>query len=164
MKVDQGISDVLLSKLSVSDLVAKKDDANKTLTVDAQLKNVNLSSDYASWVATAVKYGIEEAPTGFTLIITEDDKVINGTDCYTEIMSNGLTDRGELNICSINFIKEDTATTEPETKTDTTTKDTDKISTNVKTGVQSNIVMMMGMLMASIVVAGAVFVIGKKHN
>ena len=40
------------------------------------------------------------------LIIVENGKVINGTDRYDEIMKNGLSDRDELNICSLGFIKE----------------------------------------------------------
>ena len=45
------------------------------------------------------------APKGYTLVIVENGKVVNGTKRYEEIMANGLSDRDELNICSVGFIK-----------------------------------------------------------
>lgn len=45
-KVNQKVSDTLKSKLDTTDLVAQKDEENKTLLVDVQLKDVYLDSNY----------------------------------------------------------------------------------------------------------------------
>ena len=84
--------------------------------------------DFASWLATGVEYGVNEAPEGTTLIIVENGKVINGTDRYDEIMKNGLSDREELNICSITFVKDKTDPDTPDQpeNPDEPTKPSDK--------------------------------------
>ena len=86
------------------------------------------NADFASWLAAGVEYGINEADEGYTLIIVENGKVINGTDRYDEIMKNGLSDRDELNICSLGFIKEKTNPDTPDQpeNPDEPTKPSDK--------------------------------------
>ena len=86
------------------------------------------NADFASWLAAGVEYGINEADEGYTLIIVENGKVINGTDRYDEIMKNGLSDRDELNICSLGFIKEKTDPDTPDQpeNPDEPTKPSDK--------------------------------------
>ena len=86
------------------------------------------NADFASWLAAGVEYGINEADEGYTLIIVENVKVINGTDRYDEIMKNGLSDRDELNICSLGFIKEKTDPDTPDQpeNPDEPTKPSDK--------------------------------------
>lgn len=112
------------------------------------------NTDFAKWVKTAVEYGVNSAPVGTTLIIVENGRVVNGTDRFNEMMENGLTDREELNICSINFTKKahTKPETKPETKPDTNTdkkpsdqkKDDNK--TSVKTGDDTNIIGLVSMM------------------
>ena len=45
-KIDQGVSEYLRAKLDTKDLSATKEESKKLLTVDVQLKDVNLTSDY----------------------------------------------------------------------------------------------------------------------
>lgn len=142
------------------------------------------NADFASWLATGVEYGINEANEGYTLIIVENGKVINGTDRYDEIMKNGLSDRDELNICSLGFIKEKTDPDTPnqpenpdeptkpsETPTDTkkpnttntnVTTTTNKKNQKVKTGDDTEIFALVGMM---VLAGGTICMIKrKKHN
>ena len=45
-KIDQDVSEYLRAKLDTKDLSATKEESKKLLTVDVQLKDVNLTSDY----------------------------------------------------------------------------------------------------------------------
>ena len=142
------------------------------------------NADFASWLATGVEYGINEADEGYTLIIVENGKVINGTDRYDEIMKNGLSDRDELNICSLGFIKEKTDPDTPnqpenpdeptkpsETPTDTkksnttntnVTTTTNKKNQKVKTGDDTEMFALVGMM---VLAGGTICMIKrKKHN
>ena len=142
------------------------------------------NADFASWLATGVEYGINEANEGYTLIIVENGKVINGTDRYDEIMKNGLSDRDELNICSLGFIKEKTDPDTPnqpenpdeptkpsETPTDTkkpnttntnVTTTTNKKNQKVKTGDDTEMFALVGMM---VLAGGTICMIKrKKHN
>lgn len=84
--------------------------------------------NYAKWMATALEYGKENTaePTGNTpsmnLVIAENGIVTNGTDRYGEIMSDGLTDRGELAIASVNVLRFKSEDSKEETKTEDNTK------------------------------------------
>ncbi len=104
--------------------------------------------NFASWLATALEYGKENTaePEGdrpnMNLVIAENGQVVNGTDRYGEIMANGLSDRGELAICSVNILrtkKQAEPTTDPgkqeeEKPTDTDKQDnTSNTSTDTKT-------------------------------
>ena len=92
-------------------------------------------------------------------------------------MKNGLSDRDELNICSLGFIKEKTDSdtpNQPETPTkpgdtkkpDSTntniTTTTDKTKDNVKTGDDTEIAALVGMM---VLAGGTICMIKrKKHN
>nr|WP_318039186.1 MBL fold metallo-hydrolase [uncultured Faecalibacillus sp.] len=135
------------------------------------------NADFASWLAAGVEYGINEADEGYTLIIVENGKVINGTDRYDEIMKNGLSDRDELNICSLGFIKEKTDpdtpdqpenptkpgdTKKPDSTNTNITTTTDKTKDNVKTGDDTEIFALVGMM---VLAGGTICMIKrKKHN
>ena len=137
--------------------------------------------DFASWLATGIDYAMKEASEGYTLVIVENGKVVNGTARYDEIMKEGLSDREELNICSLGFIKEktdpdtpdqpenpDEPTTKPgdtkkpdSTNTNITTT-TDKTKDNVKTGDDTEIFALVGIM---ILAGGTICMIKrKKHN
>lgn len=70
------------------------------------------NAKFATWLATGIEYAMTNATNGYSLIVVENNKVINGTDRFSEVMANGLNDREELNICSLGYIKQ--ASEEPE--------------------------------------------------
>lgn len=82
--------------------------------------------EFASWLATGIEYAMKNATDGYNLIVVEDGKVINGTDRFGEVMGNGLTDREELNICSLGYIKSAPEDPTPEDPTDPTPEDPQK--------------------------------------
>ena len=109
---------------------------------------------FASWLAAGIEYAMENAQEGYNLIIVENGVVVNETDRYGEIMGNGLSDRDELNICSLGYIQPASQQPEnpdepvkPSNPTDsdkpvvTTPTDTNKTQTGdkVKTGDETNI-------------------------
>lgn len=128
-------------------------------------------------LATGIDYAMKEAPEGYTLVIVENGKVVNGTARYDEIMKKGLSDREELNICSLGFIKEKTAPDtpaqpenpdEPTKPSDTKNSDTNvtttvnKASKKVKTGDDTEVAALVGMM---ILAGGTICMIKrKKHN
>lgn len=133
--------------------------------------------DFASWLATGIEYAMKEAPEGYTLVIVENGKVVNGTDRYKEIMMNGLTDREELNICSLGFIKEktDAKPSEQPNQTDSNNKDTkkpeetknnatvtsNKSSKKVKTGDDTEVAALVGMM---VLAGGTICLIKRKKE
>ena len=125
--------------------------------------------EFASWVATAIEYGMSNAQDGYNLIIVENGEVVNGTDRFGEIMSNGLSDRDELNVCSIGFIKESAETpadpatpTEPAQPADQskpvveTPQTTDKVKTGDMTNIEGYVLALM--------VATVMFMLLKKRK
>lgn len=102
---------------------------------------------FASWLATGIEYAMKNGVDGYNLIIVENGKVVNGTERYDQIMATGLTDREELNICSLGYIK--SASQQPEkpsqpvetpdkpivSNTDTATKTGDKVKTGDTTSI-----------------------------
>ncbi|MGN1183483.1 MAG: MBL fold metallo-hydrolase, partial [Faecalibacillus sp.] len=82
--------------------------------------------EFASWLATGIEYAMKNATDGYNLIVVEDGKVINGTDRFGEVMGNGLTDREELNICSLGYIKSAPEDPTPEDPTDPAPEDPQK--------------------------------------
>lgn len=82
--------------------------------------------NFATWLATGIEYAMTNASDGYNLIVVENGKVINGTDRYGEVMSKGLTDREELNICSLGYIKQSTQPEETPKPEETTTPEQTK--------------------------------------
>ena len=64
------------------------------------------TTEYASWVLTALEYAREQITADSTwnggLVIVENGKIVTG-ERMGEIFKNGLTDREELNVASVNF-------------------------------------------------------------
>lgn len=64
------------------------------------------TTEYATWVLTALEYAKEQLTADSTwnggLVIVENGKIVTG-ERMGEIFKNGLTDREELNVASVNF-------------------------------------------------------------
>lgn len=84
------------------------------------------NAKFATWLATGIEYAMANATDGYNLIVVENGKVINGTDRFGEVMTNGLTDREELNICSLGYIKQATEPEETTTPEETSTPEETK--------------------------------------
>ena len=91
--------------------------------------------DYASWVLTALNYAKDQLAADPTwkggLVIVEDGKIVIG-DRMGEIFKNGLTDREELKVASVNFRNDITPEEKPEEKPSDNNKPSDKDDTVVK--------------------------------
>ena len=99
--------------------------------------------EFASWLATGIEYAMKNAADGYNLIIVENGKVVNGTDRFGQIMANGLSDRGELNVCSLGYIKPASEVPDnPKNPSDPTINQDDntQTNTNVKTSDNTNII------------------------
>lgn len=90
--------------------------------------------DYASWVATACQYAKDQLAADPNwkggLVIVENGQVIDEAR-FGEIMKNGLSDREELNIASVNFINN--LTSDPDDNPDEQNPIDDNQTTNPPT-------------------------------
>lgn len=122
--------------------------------------------DFANWLATGIEYAMENAQDGYNLIIVENGVVVNGTNRFNEIMANGLSDREELVICSLGYIKEapqdpENPTT-PENPDEPTTPET--LDDNITTGDSLNVTPIVGVAGLAMVALAVVVVLKKKNE
>jgi len=140
------------------------------------------TTEFASWVKVACKYAKEQLAADSEwkggLIIVENGKVVTG-DRMGEMFGNGLTDREELNVASINFIndlnKEEPTNPEDPTKPEEPQKpevnepekpnvndDTNKDKKDPKTGDQT---MIAGYALTALTgLAGMAYIASKKKK